>query len=82
MEGIVKKLPTWLILAIACYVAVLVSYAMFDNQRSTCGRPRSTRRAYPRTLHRPNASAYRGSVSTRQHRSSLRLIVRRACRPL
>ena len=33
MEDIVKKLPTWLILAIACYVAVLVSYAMFDNRK-------------------------------------------------
>jgi len=33
MEDIVKRLPTWLVLAIACYVAVLVSYAMFDNRR-------------------------------------------------
>jgi len=33
MGDIVKKLPTWFILAIACYVAVLVSYAMFDNRQ-------------------------------------------------
>jgi hypothetical protein len=33
MEEILKKLPTWFILAIACYVAVLLSWAMFDNRK-------------------------------------------------
>jgi hypothetical protein len=32
MEHILKTLPTWLIILLACYVAVLVSYAVFDNR--------------------------------------------------
>ena len=33
MEDILKKLPARFILAVACYVAVLLSYAMFDNRK-------------------------------------------------
>jgi hypothetical protein len=32
MEAILKKLPNWLILAAACYVVLLVSYAVLDNR--------------------------------------------------
>ena len=40
MEDIVKRLPTWFVLAIACYVAVLVSFAMFDNRQIDLWPPR------------------------------------------
>ena len=33
MEDIAKKLPTWFVLGIAIYVAVLLSIAMYDNRQ-------------------------------------------------
>ena len=33
MEDIAKKLPTWFVLGIAVYVAVLLSIAMYDNRK-------------------------------------------------
>jgi hypothetical protein len=40
MEDILNRLPTWFFLAIACYVAVLLSFAMFDNRQIDLWPPR------------------------------------------